>query len=638
MGHEHEHGCEHCHEHGHEHRHDHGHEERGLAVSLIRLILVVVLTAAAWIAPLENFPWYVRLIAFVIPYLIAGYDVLLKAGKNILHGEIFDECFLMSLATVGAFVIGEYPEAVAVMLFYQIGEFFQDLAVDRTRDSIAELMDIRPDHADVKRGDKLIRALPQEVREGEIIVVRPGERFPLDGVITEGSTSADTSALTGESMPRDLSAGDAVYSGSVNLTGLVEVRVTGTYEQSTAAKILDLVENSAEKKARSENFITRFAKIYTPAVVAGALLLFLIPSFITGDWSGWLRRALIFLVVSCPCALVISVPLSFFGGIGGASHKGILIKGSNYVEALAKLGTVVFDKTGTLTEGSFKVTDVHPDVITEGELLDIAAAAESFSNHPIAESIIEAHGGHIDGGRIGEVTEIPGKGVRAVIDGRTVYVGNVKLMEECGAAHHDCGETGTIIHVAYEKEYLGHIVISDRVKENSKTAIEALKYAGIGKTVMLTGDVEKVGKAVAAEVGVDECFCGLLPGEKVEKVEELLKGKRAGTLAFVGDGINDAPALTRSDVGIAMGALGSDAAIEAADVVLMNDDPAKIPEAVRRSKKTLGIVKQNIAFALAAKAAVLILGALGIANMWIAVFADVGVALICVFNAMRALK
>ncbi|MBQ7160108.1 MAG: cadmium-translocating P-type ATPase [Clostridia bacterium] len=638
MGHEHDHGCKHCHEHEHGHEHKHGQGENGFAVPLVRLVLVVILTAAAWIAPLETLPWYVRLIAFLVPYLIAGYDVLLEAGENILHGEIFDECFLMSLATIGAFVIGEYPEAVAVMLFYQIGEFFQDLAVDRTRDSIAELMNIRPDHADVKRGDKLIRVLPNEVKEGEIIVVRPGERFPLDGTIVEGATSVDASALTGESIPRDVAVGDGVYSGSVNMTGVVEVRVTGTYEQSTAAKILDMVENSAEKKSRSEAFITRFAKIYTPAVVGGAALLFLVPSIITGDWSGWLRRALIFLVVSCPCALVISVPLSFFGGIGGASHKGILIKGSNYVEALAKLETVVFDKTGTLTEGSFRVTDVHPDVITEGELLDIAAAAESYSNHPIAESIIEAHGGHIDRERIGEVTELPGRGLRAVIDGKVVYVGNAKLMDECRASHHDCGETGTIIHVAYEGEYLGHIVISDKIKANSASAVAELKNAGVKKTVMLTGDVEKVGKAVAAEAGVDECYCELLPGDKVSKLEELLEAKESGTLAFVGDGINDAPALTRSDVGIAMGALGSDAAIEAADVVLMNDDPAKIPEAVKRSKKTIGIVKQNIAFALIAKAAVLILGALGIANMWLAVFADVGVALICVVNAMRALK
>ena len=634
-------GCGHCHDHGHDHDGDRGHGDgsKRFVVPLIRLILVVVLTAAAMIAPIDNFPWYIRLAIFLVPYLIAGWDVLKEAAENMIHGEVFDECFLMSIATIGAFAIGEYPEAVAVMLFYQIGEFFQDLAVDRTRDSIAELMDIRPEYADVKRDGRLIRVLPQEVAAGETVVVRPGERFPLDGVIVEGSTSVDTSALTGESLPRDVSVSDAVYSGSINLTGAVEVRVTGTYGESTVAKILEMVEHSSEKKAKSESFIRRFARIYTPAVVVGALLLFLVPSLITGNWADWLRRALIFLVVSCPCALVISVPLSFFGGIGGASRKGILFKGSVYVEAMSKPDTVVLDKTGTLTHGTFEVTDVHPDEISAAELLDVAALAESYSNHPIAGSIIRAHGGHIDSSRVGEVTELAGRGVRAQIDGRTVCVGNAALMREVGADFHDCGESGTIIHIARDGEYLGHIVVADKIKENSAEAIASLKSAGVRRTVMLTGDLEKVGRSVAEKVGVDEAICELMPDGKVAEVERLLDEKQSGgSLVFVGDGINDAPALTRADVGVAMGALGSDAAIAAADVVLMNDDPAKLADAVGVSRRTMRIVRQNIIFALAAKLIILVLGALGIANMWIAVFGDVGVALICVVNAMRALS
>ena len=630
-------GCEHC---AGCHREEHG--EGGVKqvlLPVIRLFLTVALTVAAIILPLENYPWYVRAGAFLIPYLIAGYDVIARAVKNIFHGKVFDECFLMTIATVGAFAIGEYPEAVAVMLLYQIGEFFQDLAVDRARDSVAELMDIRPEFADVLRDGKIIRVLPAEVAVGEIIVVRPGERFPLDGVIVSGTTTVDTSALTGESAPRTAAENDPVYSGSVNLTGAVEVRVTEVYCNSTVQRILDMVENSAEKKASSEAFITKFARIYTPAVVAGAVLLFVIGGLVTSEWTSWLRRALIFLVISCPCALVISVPLSFFGGIGGASRRGILIKGSEYLERLAALSVVVFDKTGTLTRGRFTVTAVHPETVTEDELLDVAAAAESFSSHPIAESIVNAHKGHIDRSRISDVEEIAGYGVSAVIDGKKVWVGNGKMMESAGADYHDCTQTGTIIHVAYQGEYLGHIVVDDQLKPDSADTVSSLRRMGVSKIIMLTGDLEKVGRAVSEKVGTDEAICELLPDGKVAEIERLLEEKdKKGWLTFVGDGINDAPALTRSDVGVAMGALGSDAAIEAADVVLMDDSPSKLTEAVGIARRTMSIVRCNIVFAIAAKLAVLVLGALGIAGMWPAVFADVGVALICVLNALRALR
>ena len=608
-------------------------------VPALRAGAVVILTAAAMIAPLENLPFYVRLIAFLIPYLIAGYDVIKEALEGIVHGEVFDECFLMTLATVGAFAIGEYPEAVAVMFFFQVGEFLEDLSVDRARDSITGLMDLRAEHADVLRDGRIIRVLPEEVLPGEVVVVRPGDRFPLDGVISRGSTSVDTSALTGESAPRDAGEGDAVCSGTVNLTGAVEVTVTGTYEQSTVAKILELVEQSSEKKSRAENFISRFAKIYTPAVVLSALALFLVPSIVTGEWSAWLHRALVFLVVSCPCALVVSVPLAFFAGIGGASRSGVLIKGANYLEALSKARTVVFDKTGTLTRGRFAVTAVHPEKMSEDELLDVAAAAESMSNHPIAESVIAAHGGHIDPARLSGVKERPGEGVEAVLDGRSVLVGNSRLMDAEGITWTDCGHVETVIHVAREGEYLGHIVVADEIKEGAAQAISDLHGAGVGATVMLTGDREAVGVDVAQKLGVDEAFCELLPGGKVEKLEELIAAKPAGgSVVFVGDGINDAPALTRADVGCAMGALGSDAAIEAADVVLMDDDPRKLAPAVRRAKKTMGIVRANIVFALAVKAAVLALGAAGLSNMWAAVFADVGVTLLCVLNSVRAMR
>ena len=608
-------------------------------VPALRAGAVVVLTAAAMIAPLETFPPDVRLIAFLVPYLIAGFDVIKEAAEGIIHGEVFDECFLMTVATVGAFAIGEYPEAVAVMFFFQVGEFLEDLSVDRAKDSITSLLDLRAEHADVLRGGKIVRVLPEEVLPGETVVVRAGERFPLDGVVTRGSGSVDTSALTGESVPRDVAEGDRVYSGTVNLNGALEVEVTGAYADSTVAKILEMVENSAEKKARAENFITRCSKIYTPAVVGAALALFLIPSVITGEWSAWLHRALVFLVVSCPCALVVSVPLAFFAGIGGASRSGVLIKGANYLEALSSAGTFVFDKTGTLTRGKFSVAAIHPEEMSEDELLDVAAAAESLSNHPIAESIIAAHGGHIDPARLADVKERPGEGVEATLDGARVLVGNTRLMDSEGVKWTDCGHVETVIHVAREGKYLGHIVIADVAKEGAAEAISALRGTGVTRTVMLTGDRAEVGRDVAAKLGIDEAYCELLPDGKVEKLEEIIAAKSGrSTVAFVGDGINDAPALTRADVGCAMGALGSDAAIEAADVVLMDDDPRKLAFAVRRAKMTMGIVRANIIFALGVKAAVLALGSLGFANMWAAVFADVGVTLLCVLNSIRAMR
>ncbi|NLH02161.1 MAG: cadmium-translocating P-type ATPase, partial [Clostridiales bacterium] len=546
---------------------------------VIKLSLSAVLFAAALIIPSEG---PLRLAVFAIPYLIAGYEVLWSAVRSIFKGEIFDENFLMALASIGAFCIGEYPEAVAVMLFYGVGELFEHIAVGKSRKSIAALMDIRPDYAVVLRSGTEEKVSPAQVNVGETVIVRPFEKIPLDGTIIEGETSVNAAALTGESLPVDKKTGDAVMSGSINLGGMIKVVVKSPYSESTVAKILELVENASSKKARQENFITRFARYYTPCVVVGAALLaFVPPIFFSGDISEWVRRALIFLVVSCPCALVVSVPLSFFGGIGGASLRGILIKGSNYLEALSRVKTVVFDITGTLTAGSFKVVAVHPELVSPDELLEIAAAAESFSNHPIAESIVSAHGKDIDKSRFGEVSELPGRGIKAVIDKKTVWVGNCTLMEEAGSDWHECELSGTAVHISIDGKYMGHIIISDELKSDAKNAISALSETGVKRIALLTGDMKKVGESVAHELSIDEVYSELLPAGKVEKVEELLSEKIAGsTLAFVGDGINDAPVLSRADIGIAMGALGSDAAIEAADIVLMDDKPSKIVTAL----------------------------------------------------------
>ena len=600
---------------------------------LARIIVAAIFLGVIAFLPISE---KIKAVLYLLPYLIVGWDILWKAVRNIARGQIFDENFLMSLATVGAFALGDYIEAAAVMLFYQIGELFQSIAVGKSRKSIASLMDIRPDSATVLRDGKELTVSPEEVGKGETIIVKAGEKIPLDGIVLEGNTTVNTAALTGESLPIDISAGDRVVSGSVNLSGVITVKTESLYSESTVAKILDLVENSSAKKAKTENFITRFARYYTPSVVASAVLLAVLPPLISGGgWADWLNRALIFLVVSCPCALVISVPLSFFGGIGGASKQGILIKGANYTEVLAKVNTVVFDKTGTLTKGIFKVTAVHPESMSEAELLDVAAAAESYSNHPIAESIITAHGGHIDRTRIGKVTEHAGMGVEAEIDGRDIFAGNGKLMELVGAKWHDCHIKGTVIHISEGKNYLGHIVISDEIKPDSKTAIAEMKSLGIAKTVMLTGDRKEIGEAVGKELCLDEVQAELLPDGKVSAVEKLIDKK--SPLAFVGDGINDAPVLARADIGIAMGGMGSDAAIEAADVVLMDDKPSKLPEAIKIARKTMSIVWQNIIFALTVKAFVLILGAVGIAGMWLAIFADVGVTVLAILNAMRAM-
>ena len=599
----------------------------------IRILIAAGLTVLAAMLPIKG---YYRLFAFVIPYLVIGYDVLWSAIRNILHGQVFDEKFLMAIATLGAFATADYPEAAAVMLFYQIGELFQSIAVGKSRKSIASLMDIRPDYAVVLRDNAEQTVSPEDVLLGETIVVKPGERIPLDGVIICGKTTVNTAALTGESLPSDKASGEKVISGSINLSGVIQVRTESVYSESTVAKILELVENSAQKKAKVESFITRFARWYTPCVVIGAFLLAIIPPlFFAQGWADWINRALIFLVVSCPCALVVSVPLSFFGGIGGASRSGILIKGANYLEMLANVDTVALDKTGTLTEGSFSVNAIHPANISEDALLDIAAAAESYSTHPVAESIVAAHNGHIEKSRIGEVEELAGLGLKAVVDGKVFFVGNGKLMDRIGAEWHECHLTGTVIHISEDNQYLGHIVISDALKPDSKAALTELKGLGIHKTVMLTGDAERVADAVAAEAGVDEVHAELLPSQKVEVVEKLLG--HGGKVAFVGDGINDAPVLSRADVGIAMGALGSDAAIESADIVLMDDKLSKLPVAIRISRKTMRIVHQNIWFALSVKAVILVLGAIGIANMWIAVFGDVGVMVLAILNAMRAM-
>ena len=600
--------------------------------TLLRIVLAALLLIAAALLPVQGV-W--KALAFVVPYLVIGYDVLWSAVRGIAHGQVFDEKFLMAVATIGAFAIREYPEAAAVMLFYQIGEFFQSVAVGRSRKSIAALMDIRPDSATVLRDGEEQEVEPDEVEIGETIVVRPGERIALDGVILEGSTAVNTSALTGESLPVDLGPGDKVVSGSVNLTGVIRVQTESLASESTVSRILELVENSADKKAKVEGYITRFARWYTPTVVIGALLLAVIPSLVTGNWAEWIHRALVFLVVSCPCALVVSVPLSFFGGIGGASRHGILVKGANDMEMLAKVDTVAFDKTGTLTQGRFAVDAVHPREIDADALLDIAAAAESFSTHPLAESIIRAHGKHIDRSRIGEVKELAGRGLQAEIDGERYFVGNARLMEEASADYHDCHLPGTVIHIAHGSEYLGHIVINDTLKPDAVEAIAALKSLGLRRTVLLTGDREKVAQKVAGELGVDEVRAELLPAQKVEAVEELLSS--GAKLAFVGDGINDAPVLTRADVGIAMGALGSDAAIESADIVLMDDKPSRLPLAVRIARRTMSIVRENIIFALGVKILILILGALGIADLWLAVFGDVGVLILAILNAMRCM-
>ena len=603
---------------------------------LCRILTAAFLLILIKLLPLEG---WMATVCYLVPYLIIGWDVLYGAIRNILNGQVFDEDFLMAIATVGAFATAEYAEAVFVMLFFQTGELFEDYAVGKSRKSIAALMDIRPDTANLEgENGETEEVDPEDVEVGAVVVVKPGERVPLDGMVLSGSSSLDTAALTGESVPRDVGPGDAVISGCVNQTGLLRVKVTRPCHESTVAKILDLVENASEKKSTSENFITRFARYYTPCVVIAAALLAVVPPLFVGNWGDWFHRALIFLVISCPCALVISVPLSFFGGIGGASKCGILVKGSNYLEALAKAETVVFDKTGTLTRGTFTVTEIHPENgFTQEQLLESAALAEQYSDHPISLSLKAAWKQDADPHRVADVEEIAGHGVRAKVDGKTVCAGNSRLMEREHADWHSCEQPGTIVHVTVDGVYAGHIVISDLPKEDSAAAIADLKRSGVKKTVMLTGDTDSTAKMIAAELGVDEYHSELLPADKVERVEQLLS-QTNGKLVFVGDGINDAPVLTRADIGIAMGALGSDAAIEAADIVLMDDKPSKIATAMRISRKTLRIVHQNIVFALGVKFAVLILGAFGMANMWMAVFADVGVAFIAILNAMRCLQ
>ena len=604
---------------------------------LSRILISAVLFLLLYTVPAQG---VVRLLLYLIPYAVIGWDVLWRAVKNIRNGQVFDENFLMSIATIGAFGCGEYPEAVAVMLFYQVGELFQSYAVDQSRKSITSLMDIRPDYANIEVDGQLRQVDPEDVAVGDTIVIKAGERIPLDGVVLEGTSNVDTAALTGESLPREAQPGDDVISGCVNLSGLLRVRVTKAFEESTVAKILDLVENSSSKKAKAENFITKFARYYTPAVVLAAVALALLPPLFTSiQWVDSIQRALNFLVVSCPCALVISVPLSFFGGIGGASKNGILVKGGNYLEVLAKTELVVFDKTGTLTRGVFNVTAIHPDHCGEAQLLELAALAESYSDHPISRSLKEAYGKELDASRVSNVEELSGRGVRATVDGRQICAGNDKLMEDIGVSWHPCHRVGTTVHVASDGVYLGHIVISDEVKPDAKEAITALKACGVRRTVMLTGDAKAVGESVAQELGLDEVHTQLLPADKVTRVEALLgEVSPKGALAFVGDGINDAPVLSRADIGIAMGGLGSDAAIEAADIVLMDDKPSKLADAIRIARRTLAIVRQNIVFALAVKFLVLALSAAGVANMWEAVFADVGVSVIAILNAMRALK
>ena len=619
-------------------------QKKSLQQILIALALVILLKLLLSVLP--ALPTPVELLLYLIPYLVVGKDVLRKAIKGVKNRQPFDECFLMAVATVGAFALGDYVEGCAVILFYQIGELFQSVAVGKSRQSISSLMDIRPDYANVEDEDgKLEQVDPDDVEVGTVIVVQPGERVPIDGVIVEGTSALNTAALTGESLPRDVQTGDEVISGCVNMTGLLKVRTSKEFGESTVSKILDLVENSSMKKARAENFITRFARVYTPAVCYGALALAFLPPIVLllmgqpARFGDWIYRALTFLVISCPCALVISIPLSFFGGIGGASACGILVKGSTYLEELARTGVVVFDKTGTLTQGTFKVTGIHPaNGVSEEQLVEAAALAESWSKHPISLSIKAAYGKEIDSARVTDVEELGGHGVTAKVDGKPVAAGNARLMERLGLSAPAVSETGTVVHIAIDGRYAGYLLIADVVKPHSAEAIRALKAAGVRKTVMLTGDAEPVAKAVSAQLGLDEYHAGLLPGDKVDQIETLIAAKKSKeNLAFVGDGINDAPVLSRADVGIAMGALGSDAAIEAADVVLMDDDPAKIALAMRIARRTLRIVYENIVFALAVKFACLLLGAIGMASMWTAIFADVGVMVIAVLNATRAL-
>ena len=614
---------------------------------LVRILAAAALLIAVSLAPSEG---VLRFALYMVPYLIIGYDILLKAGKGIKNRQVFDENFLMAVATVGAIVLavtgdGDYTEAIAVMLFYQVGEWFQSYAVGKSRRNISELMDIRPDYANVEQEGKLLQVDPDEVEIGTVIVVQPGEKVPIDGIVEEGNSSLNTSALTGESVPRDIKPGDEIISGCINMTGVLKIRTTKEFGESTVSKILDLVENASSRKSRSEAFISKFARIYTPAVCYSALALAILPPVfrmlfldLPADWGMWIYRALTFLVISCPCALVISIPLSFFAGIGGASKEGILVKGSNYLETLSQTKCVVFDKTGTLTEGVFEVSGIHHSTMENEKLLEYAALAESASSHPISRSLQRAYGKELDRARVTDIEELSGNGIVAKVDGREVAVGNGKLMDRLKISYIPCHQVGTIIHVAIDGAYAGHVVISDRIKPNAGKAIAALKTAGVEKIVMLTGDIKSVADQVAKDLGIDEVFSELLPGDKVEKVDGLLAGKREkAKLAFVGDGINDAPVLSRADIGIAMGAMGSDAAIEAADVVLMDDDPMKIAKAIKISRKCLGIVYQNIVFAIGVKLICLLLGALGIANMWLAIFADVGVMIIAVLNAIRAL-
>lgn len=608
---------------------------------LIRIIIAAVLIVVFSLLPAEG---YLRFVLFMIPYLVIGYDILKKAFKGILNKQVFDENFLMAVATVGAILLGDYSEGVAVMLFYQIGELFQSYAVGKSRRNISELMDIRPDYANIEKDGTLEQVDPDEVEIGTIIVVQPGEKVPIDGVITEGTSTLNTSALTGESLPRDAKAGDEVISGCINMTGLLKIRTTKEFGESTVSKILELVENSSSRKSKSENFISKFAKYYTPAVCYGALALAFIPPIVllimgkSAMWGDWIYRALTFLVISCPCALVISIPLSFFAGIGGASNQGILVKGSNYLETLAQTKYVVFDKTGTMTQGVFEVSGIHHNEMPNEKLLEYAALAECSSSHPISKSLQKAYGKPIDRNRVTDIEEISGNGVIAKVDGISVAAGNTKLMNRLGIAYQDCHHVGTVVHMAIDGKYAGHILISDIIKPHAKEAIAELKKAGISKTVMLTGDSKRVADQVAEELGIQEVYSELLPADKVSRVEELLNQKsEKDKLAFVGDGINDAPVLSRADIGIAMGALGSDAAIEAADIVLMDDDPLKISKAIKIARKCIRIVYENIYFAIGIKVLCLILGALGIANMWMAIFADVGVMIIAVLNAIRTL-
>lgn len=608
---------------------------------LIRIIIAAVLIVVFSLLPAEG---YLRFVLFMIPYLVIGYDILKKAFKGILNKQVFDENFLMAVATVGAILLGDYSEGVAVMLFYQIGELFQSYAVGKSRRNISELMDIRPDYANIEKDGTLEQVDPDEVEIGTIIVVQPGEKVPIDGVITEGTSTLNTSALTGESLPRDAKAGDEVISGCINMTGLLKIRTTKEFGESTVSKILELVENSSSRKSKSENFISKFAKYYTPAVCYGALALALIPPIVLlimgkpAMWGDWIYRALTFLVISCPCALVISIPLSFFAGIGGASNQGILVKGSNYLETLAQTKYVVFDKTGTMTQGVFEVSGIHHNEMPDEKLLEYAALAECSSSHPISKSLQKAYGKPIDRNRVTDIEEISGNGVIAKVDSISVAAGNTKLMNRLGISYQDCHHVGTVVHMAIDGKYAGHILISDIIKPHAKEAIAELKKAGISKTVMLTGDSKRVADQVAGELGIQEVYSELLPADKVSRVEELLNQKsEKAKLAFVGDGINDAPVLSRADIGIAMGALGSDAAIEAADIVLMDDDPLKISKAIKIARKCIRIVYENIYFAIGIKILCLILGALGIANMWVAIFADVGVMILAVLNAIRTL-